>query len=253
MVVFHSSGITARTIEIPSSLIAGTKIVFKDDFTQISVCNDIANSKNQRNSNLNFRKLLKSILASLGLFCPLENDSDYTKLKPWLISIRGHYTNIQLTRDEVLWVSNELNVCSINTTLTSENTLCIHFRLGDLLQLKSKSYISVSRLRPILSKFPHVTRISLFSDSPADEVSKLVGSEFAPIPFSAYNIETIDVLRECLHAQVFVGTNSKISLWVCILRLYFNVEGSSLLPEGLIRQCKSMTIKLNSTHAISSF
>jgi hypothetical protein len=47
-----------------------------------------------------------------------------------------------------------------------------------------------------------------------------------------------DVIRFSVGSDVFIGTTSKISLWIAIFRMFFKPEKSTFIPEELAATLK---------------
>ena len=233
MAVFHSSGITSRSIEIPSSLLRNIDVEFSDDF----IPNQALRTGNApRKLTALAKKVIAFLLDVLGLLSRFEKDSDFNRVRPWLLMVRGHYTNLVLTEDELSWISHELNLVSPRNFKMSQNKVAIHFRLGDLLHLDSKTYVPVERITSALEQVSTHGRLSIYSDSTPAEVKKVTGSHLSSYQLVFLNVGTLEAMRECIEANHFLGTNSKISLWIALFRIHSNLGESTFLPLDLARQ-----------------
>lgn len=249
-VIFHSSGVTARGIEIPSALLTNMNVEFCDDFIISQFSSKTSHySKLKSQMKLFFVKALERS----GFLSRLETESDFKRIRPWLMEVRGHYTNFALSSDELIWLFHLLDLPSQEMADYSLNKVVIHFRLGDLLNLDSKTHIPVSRIREALNKVNNVKEISIYSDSTLSEVKQIVGSELSSYRVSIFNVETLYVLRECMEARVFVGTTSKISLWISIFRIFRGLGETTLLPSELSQKVKVMTKDIQLKKQISEF
>ena len=47
------------------------------------------------------------------------------------------------------------------------------------------------------------------------------------------DMSPLKTVHECVRSKVFIGTNSKISIWVAILRATKNSDQISYLPESI--------------------
>jgi len=109
--------------------------------------------------------------------------------------------------------------------------------MGDLLKLATKSVYPVEK---IIEKVNRVvadstyTKIVVYSDSPQEAKLALVSAGLNKDSV-ARDIETIDVICECVSAGYFIGTNSKISLWIVNIRRYLGLCDLSFV-EGFDSQ-----------------
>jgi hypothetical protein len=99
--------------------------------------------------------------------------------------------------------------------------IAIHYRLGDLLSLGNKSFISSQTIvGAIHSQIPSIKNgeVNLFSDSipAATEMLSELSDKFTIVPHDRNTVQSIKSLSAY---EVFIGTNSKISLWVVLFRL----------------------------------
>lgn len=226
--VFHSSGVTQRFVELRPDAIFHYKIIQKFDFdAQNSRQNYLQYSRTAYTNRI--KGFIKFLLFFFKFLGAPNSDTDYSKIRPWLISVRGHYSEISIQPIEVHFVANLLSLL-IGSDLILKDTTFVHLRLGDLLSLENKSHIPIERLAAI----PEVTRliqaIHVFSDSDANVAEALWRSKmnFGTVHFSS--LDVYQVIRECVRGDCFIGTNSKISLWVTILRLGLKVGTKTYLP-----------------------
>ena len=117
--------------------------------------------------------------------------------------------------------------------------------MGDLEQLSDKSSISSGVLGNIIetvSESINTKTIYLYSDSVDLAKNKLLRDNFK-LDIVTNVVSPLKTIHECLHSDIFVGTNSKISIWIAILRATKNENNNSYLPEEI----KHMIIGTEST------
>jgi hypothetical protein len=96
-IIFHSSGVTERKLEIPEIWLEQFKVEIRDDYRDRSLSQGVRDS----NSNISkIRKRIKNILITSGLTATSNSEKAFSELKPWVVSIRGHYTELQLRESE---------------------------------------------------------------------------------------------------------------------------------------------------------
>jgi hypothetical protein len=233
--IFHTSGVTARRPEILRCF-PDLDCETLDDFSIRH-----SSSITQRSNNLlrqKFKESIKSTLERSTFFATCNTDSDFGKLnRHFLKQVRGHYS-YRTVQKETLEKMNQVIPSSESKLISSQtletNALGIHFRLGDLLTLENKKPLDTTRINNLISKILDNYKfegIKLSSDSLL-EATKILS------PHQNQHIGTLEgsameVLAELQTAKLFVGTNSKLSLWIAILRIYFQTNKFSYLPDEL--------------------
>jgi hypothetical protein len=228
-IVFHSSGVTKRNREISNH--------FLSDF-EVSEINDYSDTL-KSNSNSSSGKVewvgksfFKWFLKRTHLLVFLNRDEEFSSLKHWTLQARGHYSQICLKEEEVELV---LRIFEFNLKPEFETrlSLAIHFRLGDLMKLDNKAYISDQRIQKAMLPYPSETPLSIYSDSAAAEVVEVWPSLARFVRVNIYNFEPFATVMNCVYSKDFVGTSGKLSIWIAVLRLYLGQKGRTALPESL--------------------
>ncbi len=215
--VFHTSGVSERVRELPLSWLSDYSINEIQDFAKSKM--SVEPSQTTSTSKI-FITFLNFVLIRIGLLARINTDLELTRLKPWVLALRGHYTEFRL---EDLEIARLMNLFEIPKKKFSDNVLSIHYRLGDLLNLSSKSYIQPSRINEALIHLsPKNIPVVIFSDSDSDDVSSLLASHLNERSASYLRMLPIDTIRSCVNSIEFLGTNSKLSLWIAIFRLKEN-------------------------------
>jgi hypothetical protein len=227
-VIFHSSGVTSRGIEVPLDFLGNSFYRFVDDFKITSKHQSVFKVEEKA---LSVRSSLTRILERFGLLARLNREEDFLKIKPWLVEIRGHYTELNLSREEIDWVSKKLGINLKADLLLGE--LSLHLRLGDLLSLPTKTPIPVDRIKQIVGKLEDVNRLIIFSDSTIPEIQKVLGEQLLHNNVHLENSPAIEVIRKSVDSEIFIGTNSKISLWIAIIRVTSYPPRRTFLPNEI--------------------
>ena len=111
--------------------------------------------------------------------------------------------------------------------------LVIHYRLGDLLELQSKSPLAADKLvhkvNEVLLHQPDPS-IVVFSESLIEARQKLVSAGLQS-EFVVSDLPIAQLLGQSLEADFFIGTNSKISLWITNLRRYLGLTEVTYLER----------------------
>lgn len=230
-IILHTGGVTERTSEID----------FLSSKFEIKIIDDFHN-KSEDNKDLHrfcafVNMMLKWILDKIGLILNDEQDSILYRVKMWTLSLRGHYSNETLSEQviyamlmEIEKYKNQANKSSLDST----NILGIHYRLGDLIELEEKSFVNPEVLGKFFLNFysAHVIdHVYVYSDSP----------KFAQISLCTYlesstkylDKDIWNTLVELCNYKYFIGTNSKISIWVSLFRNAKDIEANVCLPTSM--------------------
>lgn len=236
----HEGGVTLRNSEIGG--------IFKD--ITIEEIRDFSESLHvtqveQSYSSTGFRNRVKQLLVKLKVVLTLDDSVNFKSIKPWTLSIRGHYSHRRIHKKSYELLFSRLSKDGANRFhihMDQRIQLGVHYRLGDLLELSTKSPMELSRLIRVIESEMQENKfdsLKVFSDSP-DKAVSLIQEQF---PFAAVGNEnlpaweTIGVLSQ---SEVFVGTFSKISLWVVVLR-YCSAESlPSFMPIESERNLKQL-------------
>ena len=227
---FHTSGVSRRELEMPQSILQGFSFSIVDDYkhTDLGTQDSISMNKSM------IRLFVAQLIQALGLLSRPNSESDFKKIKRFVLEIRGHYSNLELQHEEVSWIFTSLQLTPFPTGL--ENRISLHYRLGDLLRIKEKNPITIDRILTELNKFDYINELCLYSDSPDSEALLEIKKRVVPMRTTVKHLNTLDVIFDSLNSKVFVGTNSKISNWIAIFRVFSNSEGTTLIPKEASRQ-----------------
>lgn len=231
--VVHTSGVTKRSLEI-APLIQGLNVTVRDDFkvvSQESIEGSILRRDFKRMKSF-LIYLLKLSLVRIGFISLLEDEQSFKRLKPWIISIRGHYTNLPISRNHLIQVRDALlhEGNALMTTRVNPESITIQYRLGDLLNLQEKSFINPALLTNVIFeelKSSKVIDITVLSDSPR-EAGALLDAQNRN--WKVKNLPPIETIKACLSSEKFIGTNSKLSFWIAVFRAL--KQQKSALPRS---------------------
>lgn len=219
--VFHTSGITERKLEI-SELLDGIPYVAKSDFSHKT------KTKSPSRRHLN----LKSILGFLGVVVSDNSLERKIRLFPWTISIRGHYSYLPINS----FFLDILETKAVCAQQIETPDLFIHYRAGDLVSMKPQSMVSVNQLIDLINEMLR-NGGDLKTIKVATETKDLITTQLKSLE-SALEIEVqtfnpMEILAIGSKSASFIGTNSKLSLWVAILREVRAQKGNLYLPKAL--------------------
>jgi hypothetical protein len=230
--VFHTGGVTFRKLDI-APLLSEYQFFVKDDYVSQTTARDPGRSVNNFSSIVAQSKmLLKKLAVFLGFSSPLDSDRDFQRCKPWIMSVRGHYTYrvVSSFSIEKIVKKAQLSGMPIPHIPSSNGVVGIQYRLGDLLDISSKSPIEPDLILQSgisLKKDYPEARFLLFSDSLQKAIELL--DELGPI--ESRNLDPWATITALTENEFFIATNSKISQWVVILRLHLDQNSHNLVPS----------------------
>ena len=225
VIVLHSSGVTKRKPEVCE--------VFPD-FKYIEV-DDFSNRKNHDSKlkKRSLKTLIRRLLRLSALITRLvaeENDCNSRLVHWWTFSVRGHYSHRQIGNDFLTELKERLSQLSKLEVSDYSATAVIHYRLGDLLELTNKNPIAIERMLNIVSQMVEIESVTVFSDSP-QRALLLLESFPSEHEYQVQELTTIQTIWAAAQARVFLGTSSKISYWVVLLRLHQNESLLNFMPS----------------------
>jgi len=226
ILVHHTSGISRRVFELESILDPSVKLITIDDYKLLE--HKGIKSSYKRKIKLFFTNKIKVSLERIRLIINYDQNKTLNRIKPWTIMIRGHYSGTLINKDFYSYCINKFKNSKTNT---NPNSLVIHYRLGDLIHLAGKSIIApkdlIEKIRIVL-KEEDVGKILIYSDSIEEAQRTLL-----PINMMIKEVEfssepTIDVVRNSINAKYFIGTNSKVSIWIIKFRDHLGIPSEVL-------------------------
>lgn len=227
VLVLHSSGVTRREPEI-LKLFPNFQFEMVDDFTER--VNHDSHSKIPSLQSL-FRGLVRRILLVSGILAE-ENTSEGYRAHRWTFALRGHYFHRNVSPEFLQLLEMRLSKCVAEDLIAFQDEITLHYRLGDLLELENKSFVDPQRIGSLLSHVKQSDKVAVFSDSPDVAVTLIEQTAKNKILHSA-NYPTVETIYAASRGAVFVGTSSKISYWVVLLRLADSGYSSYLPKEDL--------------------
>lgn len=224
----HTSGVTERTWELDSDKL-GFDFKVYPDFNQNK---QIGQNKNRI---IFLNKMLKYIAQLLRFHSSSNTNHEFGKLKPWVISVRGHYSHRTLTFRSLGIIANLLGLASQSNLAKDSEKVSVHYRLGDLVNVENKTFISPKTIIQVISDIAMVHNIELiqiYSDSP-QIVHGLVGKQLSDFGVEILCRPSVETICDLVGSDVFIGSNSKISIWVAMFRELLAGEKLSYLPRQL--------------------
>jgi hypothetical protein len=232
-IIFHNSGVTRRAPEI-LKLLDGFEFKIVDDFSKIP---KIANVSLWRKLIKKFSDLILHVLISLR-FIIRDESLPTIAVKPHTFQIRGHYSHLVYDLKTIHSIYRRLiEISSIR--ISSERSISIHYRAGDLLNVSGKQPILPSRIYEVVQRIVHenaeLENVEVYSENP-ELLNALNWKLKGLIELNLFgpSYDTAFVLTSCSQSNTFVGTNSKLTLWACKFR-ELNRLGNSYIPRELVK------------------
>lgn len=221
-IVFHTSGVTRRPLELNESAIPFSHKVI-DDFR----FKDTPKMKSSgRSAFIGFSKLF---LTKLGLLAQADCEQQLENLSRWVIHIRGHYSYLDVAPKELSQIGQTIGIFQ---NLELAPSICrIHLRLGDLLTLAEKQPINPISLQQVIMQISansSNTKFQVYSDSDKQDVDKYFADMIHQPNYTVLSADTKTVIRQCVVSEFFIGSNSKISNWICAFRMQIGLH--SFIP-----------------------
>jgi hypothetical protein len=226
--VLHTGGFTKRVSELDFIPNIDFEIIQVDDFHM----GDKGYGNQVKSNNARLKRFLARFLYYSNFIVSANSNLEFNKVRPWTVSIRGHYFNRAVSNDFYKYLLGYIKF-EEKPIIRSQFEIAIHYRMGDLLTLTEKS---ISPANKIINAVKHVKKnqnnlkISVYSDSPQIAKETLFSAGLTD-KFVVSDRSTIDVIRACVSANYFIGTGSKVSLWIVNIRRYMGEVNNNYL-EG---------------------
>ena len=235
ILVLHTGGITARNSEI-DFLSNKINLLKVDDYRAGS--NDKQSHTTDSNSIFNFVKASIKPLANNFRFV-ITDDKKVLKVKFWTFSVRCTYTSNILRKQDIVHMADILGITSNSA---EQNFTGVHYRMGDLPTLKPSALVPLDSISKIINDLNKagavIDKVWIYSDSIVEnsnlQLPKEIDSEWK-------SVDTLQTISELSKAQYFIGTSSKVSLWVAIFRWALNTAGDVYLPSSIMNQFDQLT------------
>ena len=225
VIVLHTGGTTRREPEV-RALYPEFHYEEIEDFIKVIEKGPTSNLPLLKQTTLRFGKKI----ALLYRFLAEENGETKSRVYPWTVAIRGHYSYRKITVDFLKEFEKRLHGSNTFSPKLIGLDAVIHYRLGDLLEIEEKSFANPDRIVNALlcCKFPSDVWIASDSPKEAKEFLKSVSDNFE---YNLLELNTIDTIWVASQSKVFIGTSSKISFWITLLRSANKIDSATLMPN----------------------
>jgi hypothetical protein len=227
ILVLHSGGVTERRSELDPLIVSGDCVHFISDF------NDKPSNATSELSKPYLRNFAKIVLKTIGVLNSCDNEFELSKIRPWCFEIRGHYGHLEVRNETIKEMIRRASINQKSVPLVDESrkSYCIHMRNGDLTRVKPSSYIGPNEIINLINAMGQSSRDSFLISSDS------IGFAITHFKNLSLEIEFLDAdswstICALVNSNTFIGTNSKISQWVCIFRNFIHDTGRNVIPVG---------------------
>ena len=224
ILVCHSSGVTKRLPEIDKFSVETLPI---NDFESDLRKSNLIRSWTTRS--------IRYLLLKLGIVADSNCQHEYRSIRPWVLSIRGHYTKLKFSQSTIKLLYENFNAIDNKQNKSEDNTLNVHYRLGDLLSLNEKNPVEIDilifKIKSVIQE-KNIKTILVYSDS-IDYAVEHLSRRLPQAKVLGKKVDSHQTISDCIRAENFIGTNSKISLWIGIMRNNNVLNKVSYLPNSM--------------------
>jgi len=226
--LLHTGGVTKRVSELD--------FIHNINFETVQINDFQIQDKQYNNQVKSIKIVLKQIVIKIlfifKFVVSANSNKDFDKVYWWTISTRGHYFNREISTDFYKYLLGHIKL-EEKPIIGTQFEIAIHYRMGDLLTLTEKSISPADKIIDAVIKVKknnNNVKINVYSDSPQIAKETLLSAGLTD-EFMVNDRSTIDVIRACVSANYFIGTGSKVSLWVVNIRRYMGEMNNNFL-EG---------------------
>jgi len=236
--VLHTDGVTKRKSEI-NFLSSRFKLVIKDDYQTKSLLQGMLQQQKP-----NLTSFSKTLLSRAGVIYFADRLTHLNEIKTWTLSLRSHYSNIPISRKIVKILIKEIAIKvkgGSNLLKEPNNSLGVHFRAGDLLVQKDKFIIEPKIFQKAVQKLVNlygIDSIHFYSDD-IPFAKKIMKNSFA-FDVTFFDTEIWETIIDLCKCKYFIGTNSKITIWIIIFRNTRDIESWNFVPRSMKTILESM-------------
>jgi hypothetical protein len=231
------------------------------EYISFSIIEDFSKSSskitNNSISSFNLKKTFKKLISNLGLIATVNTTLEFGKLKPWVVSIRGHYSHRLICNSTVEKMDSFLKLAYWHNYVKIHNgsLLAIQYRWGDLVIKKKSSIVPIDKILGVVNDLKKVEKlytVDVFSDSNQNELGNLL-SILEPLNIQFIESTPLNTIDQIRDYNFFIGTNSKISIWAIIFRLKDNITSSNYCPENILPLLKQNIVNLDMALNLKNF
>lgn len=235
--IFHTGGVTKRLPDLEPLFTTDQK-GFVQDYLSKEATNEFATVA--RGSASGIKKALvkigKRALLATGFVATVNNEVEFSKIKPWVVSIRGHYSELKIDLSTIKLMQDRAG--NSNSLLQFDlqqkpNLDVLHYRLGDLMELAEKAPNSTKSITAAITvaELGVARELWVLSDSPQVAIDLLhKENPQLRLKLDEGDLNAWQSLMVMTNASTLVGTSSKLSIWAMIFRAYFSETAPTYIP-----------------------
>jgi len=177
----------------------------------------------------------------------------------WMLtrSIRGHYSRLAIKPEVLSAMKRQAMRSSFDFFQAPKvETASMHIRLGDLVGLEGKSHTDFKRINAAIGSLESnfdSPRIVVFSDSPELILEKIDYSKKHLIEVNPRDTNAWEEMSEMINSQYFIGTASKLSTWVCVLRIWINPTSVNYMPSDMAEILKDQLVEMGTSKSVQYY
>jgi hypothetical protein len=235
-IICHTSGVTKRSSEL-KAFTPRIPISSLDDYQAVRR-DYIRNPETYALSKYMTRRL-RHVSTKLGYLAACNTDKEFQAVSARVRQIRGHYSYRQITSNTLQDMDDEVSQSGAALRAPqgiNDHRIAIHYRLGDLLNLETKTFVSPTRIMRALNSISSEdinSSVLVSSDSPTKAHEILVEESNDLFDFQSERLPPLTTINTFQANRYFIGTNSKLSLWIVLYRLAFSENKTCWMPLEL--------------------
>jgi len=246
-IMLHTGGATRRVRELPN--LVDIQVFEIDDFSNASNSfrpKKLWVSRFQDRLTREIKLVSKRILLVFGFFKSFDTEDEWGKISPWIVSVRGHYSQLQLTFSDLELVYQLVLRASVDKPPAKifYHKANVHIRLGDLISVKPEALDFIPKLIGELQELDAGYPVSIYSDSNQDDVLKIMGSIPRDVRFQQ-EVSASHVIYDSIFSDTFIGSNSKITFWIAALRVHLELGSLTIVPSNIFHWLQDSLVSYN--------
>ncbi len=241
--ILHSSGVTERGSEL--SFLEGTFNILKVRDFALPKASELPPSYSGR-IFFCIKSFLRMLLIRFRFVLEVNSDLEMLRIMPWTRSLRGHYSHRTIPYEVLSLMFKRIEMvgqlAQFTTSHSREPSAALHMRLGDLISLNSKDPIPfesvIGQLSAALLNFPYIQTLEIASDS-LEIALPVIQNQFSRFQILEVSGSALEIIHRFQRSKIFVGTNSKVSVWVTLFLLSHNKSCEIYLPIGIAHHLRA--------------
>jgi hypothetical protein len=193
-------------------------------------------------------KLARSLVTRTRFVVSANTSYELERIGMLTHSIRGHYSRLPI-KPEVLSAMRKQAVHSgIEFFLAPKvETASMHIRLGDLIGLGSKSHTDFRRINAEIESLQtefNLQQLNIFSDSPEIVLKNVYHDKRLLLKVNRKATNAWEEMSQMINSKYFIGTTSKLSTWVCVLRIWANPSSVNRMPTEMAEILEDQLVEI---------